>query len=747
MAKHLVIVESIGKIKKINEYLGSDYIVKASFGHCMDLDKDNLSIDIENNYKPNYVITNHKVVNELKDFASKSKSIIIASDNDREGEAIAWSLAQILKLKIETNPRIIFTEITKKAIEYAINNPSIINMNMVYAQQARRLLDRLVGYKISPLLKNLNAKSAGRVQSVVVKIIKDKEEEINSTKIESYLKLLGILKYKKLLMKCNNDIIFNLKDEAINFLKLFNKNTIFKVINIEDCESISKPSPPFITSTLQQDASTKLKFSIKQTMDIAQKLYEAGYITYMRTDSLNLSKDAINSCKNYIIKNYGEEYSNPKQYTSSNNAQEAHEAIRPTNLNLENINSEDKYQIKLYNLIWKRTIASQMTPAKINIQKIYIDTINNNNSILNKHYWIYTYKNIIFEGYLKIYNNLENDLNEENINKLDIKIDSILKFDKINIFQEYNKLPYRYNEANLVKFLEKNNIGRPSTFANIISKVIERNYVEIKDIPGISKKSEIIELNKEYIISESSLDIIIGKESKKIVPTDLGIKTTEFLEKYFNNIIQINFTVEYELYLDKIAEGKAKWFNILDIFYKTLNQMIEKLKLELNLEKKIDNIIGVYENENIYIGKGKYGPYIKYNNKFYSIPEETIELNDAIKLLKYPILLGKYNKYKIELYQKYIKYSGKNYPITNPDNITLDLAKEIINNSLNNIKTLNNLKTFNIENKIIHIKNGKYGPYLQLIFDDNSQNIPIPKNIEIDNIDIKTALNIIKLKK
>jgi len=378
MTEHLVIVESAGKIKKINEYLGSDYIVKASFGHFMDLDKNTLSIDIENNYKPLYIITNHKIVNELKNI--KCKSVIIASDNDREGEAIAWSLQETLKLD---NPdRIIFTEITKKAIECAINNPTKINMNMVYAQQARRLLDRLVGYKISPLLKNLNAKSAGRVQSVVVKIINDKEIEINNTELILKLKMIGEFHFteekKKILMKCNNNILFNNKESAIEFLKLINKNSVFKVIKIENKESISNPSSPFVTSTLQQEASTKLKFNIKKTMEIAQKLYEAGYITYMRTDSVNLSKDAINSCKNYIIKNFGVEYSNPKNYSSSNNSQQAHEAIRPTNLNLENIGSNDKDQIKLYNLIWKRTIASQMSAAKINIETIYIDTLNNN---------------------------------------------------------------------------------------------------------------------------------------------------------------------------------------------------------------------------------------------------------------------------------------------------------------------------------------------------------------------------------
>jgi DNA topoisomerase-1 len=751
MAKHLVIVESAGKIKKINEYLGSDYIVKASFGHCMDLDKNTLSIDIENNYKPNYVITNHKVVNELKEIALKSLSVIIASDNDREGEAIAWSLASLLfnndESKIKNNPRIIFTEITKKAILHAINNPTVINMNMVYAQQARRLLDRLVGYKISPLLKNINnAKSAGRVQSVVVKIINDKEKEITSSLLEPYFKTTCDLNYKKQLIKCNNDIKFKLKNDATEFLKLINKNSVFEVIKIDNKESISNPSQPFITSSLQQEASTKLKFNIKQTMDIAQKLYEAGHITYMRTDSLNLSTDAINNCKNYIITNFGEEYSNPKQYTSSNNAQEAHEAIRPTNINLKDILSDDKYQIKLYNLIWKRTIASQMTSAKINIQTIYIDTLNNNNSILNNKYWTSIYKNIIFEGYLKIYNNLDND-DETNLKKINININTILKFNKIKIFEEFNKLPLRFNEANLVKFLEKNNIGRPSTYTSVISKILERNYVEIKDITGINKQSTLIELNNLYNISESVNNIIIGNESKKIVPTELGTKTTEFLETNFNNIIQINFTADYELYLDKIAEGKATWFNVLNNFYKIFNPMVEKLKIM----PIVNNIVGIYENENIYIGKGKYGPYIKYYNNYYSIPNDTIELEEAIKYLIYPKTLGKYNKCKIELYQKYIKHNKKNYAINNPETMTLENAIDIINNLKNDNSNndnsnnfSNNLKNDNkfiIKDKEIYVKNGKYGPYLQIL--PENKNIPIPKNININKIDMNTILNIL----
>jgi len=760
MSKHLVIVESAGKIKKIGEYLGSDYIVKASFGHCMDLDPNNLSIDIENNYNPTYIISKdkHKIVNELKEIAKKCNSIILAADNDREGEAIAWSLSKLLELK--NPPRIIFTEITKKAIEKAINNPIQINMDMVHAQQARRLLDRLVGYKISPILqKNLNnkstAKSAGRVQSVVVKIIKDKEDEIINAISELYLKTSCELEFKKnnincILMKQNEIYKFESLEIAKIFIEQINKNTIFKVIEVQEKISIRKPPPPFITSSLQQEASTKLNFNVKKTMDIAQKLYEGGHITYMRTDSPNLSQDAINSCKKYILDNYGEEYSKPTNYSATNNAQEAHEAIRPTHINNIQLESTDKDQIKLYNLIWKRTIASQMEPAKINVQIILIDTLNNNVSILNKSIWESIHENIIFDGFLKLYNN-----DEKQIEKIEIKINDILSFIKLKTIEEYNKLPLRFNEANLVNFLEKNNIGRPSTYASIISKIIDRNYVEIKDISGIIKSSIIIELNKKFKIIESTKKVTIGKENKKIVPTDLGIKITNFLETHFNDIIQLDFTSEFETYLDKIADNKARWYNVLDIFYKKFDSIVEKLN---NLTINNDLLIGINPEtqKELFVGKGKYGPYIKYFNDtdkpiYISIQSTDITLKDAITLISYPKIIGKIGKKNVEIangkYGIYIKYDKQNFSIPetidNPESINIDQAKYIIETKLNNSP-----KYFTIKNKTIYINNGQYGYFLSIVDNnkDKKQNIPIPKNIDIKNITIKNILEIIALK-
>jgi len=697
MSKNLVIVESAGKIKKISEYLGPNYIVKASFGHCMDLDPNNLSVDIENNYKPNYIISEgkHKVIKELKEIANSCNSVILAADNDREGEAIAWSLSNLLNLK--DPPRIIFTEITKKALQDAINNPKKINIEIVNAQQTRRILDRLVGYKISPILqKNLNmkeAKSAGRVQSVLVKIINEKENEINSKLLDSYLKSIANLEYQKNKIDCILSKNFENNINAINFLNLINKNTIFKVDDIQNKLSVKKPSAPFITSTLQQEASTKLNFTVKKTMEIAQKLYEGGYITYMRTDSPNMSQEAINNCKKYILEKYGEKYSKPINYASSNNAQEAHEAIRPTNIYLDSLESSDKDQIKLYNLIWKKTIASQMSHANINIQTISINTLNNNISILNSARWIATYQTIIFDGFLILYNKDINYSEESDITEIksgiEIKINDILKFNKIKISEEYNKLPLRYNEANLVKFLEKNNIGRPSTYAALINKILERKYVEIKDIPGIKKNSNIIELDKKYKIKEFVKEVTVGKENKKIIPTELGIKITDFLQENFDNIMQIDFTSEFESYLDKIAEGKAKMYNILDKFYKSFEPTLIKLNAITNINS--DNLLGIHPitNQEIFIGSGKYGPYIKImeNNKykFFSIENTDIKLEEALELVSYPKILGKLNKKKVELckgkFGLYIKYDKYNYSIKDDiKNINLEIAKNIIEN-------------------------------------------------------------------
>jgi len=743
----LLIIESPGKIKKMNEILGKNYVIKASIGHIQDLDKKTLSIDIENNFKPYYVICEDKkkVVFELQNLVPNFNDIYLATDEDREGEAIAFSLSKVLNL---VNPkRITFNQITKTAILNALQNPRTINYNLVTAQQTRRLLDRLVGYKISPILyKHINddnnTKSAGRVQSVVIKIINDKEEEINNTLSDIYLKTQGIFENNSNIKIIGLlDYIFTNIDTSKDFLNLINKNTIVKVIDIENKKSIKKPSPPFITSTLQQDASTKLHFSIKKTMEIAQKLYEKGLITYMRTDSPSISDDALNEIKKYILKNYDKKYLDIKKYESKNiNAQEAHECIRPTHIDNIEINL-DKDSNKLYNLIWKRTIASQMSNAIFNVQIIKIDLLNNLNSILifdkKQKYFINENKNIDFDGFLIIYDNLDSE--DNNFNNFNINVNDLLKINKITISQEYTKLPLRYNEANLIKFLEKKGIGRPSTYTSIISKIIDRKYVEIKNIEGINKVSKIIELNNKFKIKEMDKNILIGKENKKIVLTELGKKINNFMINKFDKIIDINFTANFESYLDKIALGQANWITVLKLFYDMFNPIIETLLIE-----NTDKLLGKYQNKEIYVGTGKYGPYIKYyeNNKwnYNKIDNTNITINDMELILEYPKYLGLIDNNQVYIYKGqygfYIKYLNKNISIKEP-NINIDNVKQLI-------ECNNNLKTFNINNKIINLKKGYNNYYLQIINNNKRENISIPKKYNINNLNDKDVINILK---
>jgi DNA topoisomerase-1 len=754
--------------------LGSNYIVKASYGHVQDLDKSTLSVDIQNNFEPNYIITQDKkkVVKELQALAKDCKQVILAADGDREGEAIAWSLSKVLKLQ---NPkRIIFHEITKTSILKALENPTIINMNVVYAQQTRRILDRVVGYLISPILwKYLthDAKSAGRVQSVVVKIIIDKENEITKSISQPYFKTIGEFEYgNENVIKINSSLQagtklyqFESESDARIFLEKISKKTEFKVVTVDNKKSVRKPSPPFITSSLQQEASTKLRFSVKKTMEVAQKLYEQGLITYMRSDSPNISKEAVDEASKYIINTYGKEYSDPKNYQSKNaSSQDAHECIRPTHINQsepENINEDLK---KLYTLIWKRTIASQMSNALINIQTILIDATNSKESIIKfnnvQTYFTSNLENVEFAGYLIVYDNTPED--EEKIcGKLPIKAKDKVLMHKIKISEEYTKPPLRYNEAALVRFMEKNGIGRPSTFASSISKVIDRNYVEIKNIDGIKKNSKQIELNSKYNIKENTKEVSIGKEQKKLVPTSMGNLTNDFMVKHFNPIMDIEFTANFETYLDKIAEGNANWVTVLRIFYDMFNPIVEKLNAEAKNIKQTggnvaDKLLGKNsEDMEIYTGTGKFGPYVKIKEldgkmryaKLIDSSVDKVTLEEAISLLEWPKSLGKIGNAIVTLnrgqYGLYIKCSGKNYSIkdtVDPNNINLKFAEDLIQAG-----DPYALKTFKVKDKVINIKCGEFGNYLQIISKTKKQNIPIPKKISIENITIDQVLQII----
>lgn len=742
--KSLVIVESPGKIIKIQKYLndlGKDtkFIVKASFGHIMNLDSSNLSIDIDNNFKPTYVISKdkRKVVKELKELAKYCDEVIIASDEDREGEKIGADLAHVLKIK---NPkRIVFHEITKNAIMKAVDNPTTINHNMVYAQQARRLLDRLVGYTISPLVWDnvVGGKSAGRVQSVVVKIIIDKENEIKKSVSSPYILTKGLFKIMKKKVK---GVLYNIKlkknymmdniYDAETWLKTIDSKVNMIITNIVNKKSIRKPSPPFITSTLQQDASSKLRFNVKKTMMIAQKLYEAGHITYMRTDSTNLSLDCRNSCRDYIVKTFGSKYSSMKNYTKNKKgAQEAHEAIRPTNINNISINMP-KDNVRLYELIWKRTVASQMSNAIINIMNIDIDFMLDKKSILpKKSIFLCSLENIIFDGFLKLYNNIESD-EEKQSGKINISVGEKVKLKELTISEEYTKPPYRYNEANIVKYLEKKGIGRPSTYASIISKIMDRKYIEVKNIDGVKKESNILLLNSKYKLSKKKKDIFIGKEKNKMVPTEMGNKINNFMETNFNNIMMIDFTAKFEEYLDMVAEGKAKWYNILQKYYDELSPNVNKLKKS---KTKQGNVLGTFKNMDVVIGEGKYGPYIYYNSKYTAIKDINISLKDAIEYLSYPKYLGNVGKKKVYLhigrYGKYCKVGTKNVSLKDfKGEITLENLKKFFS------KDRYALKTFNIDDMIIHIKNGQYGPYIQIIKNNKKVNKSLSKNIKIESI-------------
>ena len=762
MSKILVIVESPGKIKKINEYLGANYIVKASFGHVQDLDKETLSIDVENNFKPFYKVSSDKVkvVKELKDLARECKEVILASDEDREGEAIAWSLKEVLKLK--DPKRIVFHEITKKAISEAVENPRGLNQDMIDAQQARRLLDRLMGYKISPILWAYKVgESAGRVQSVVVRILTDKEKEIEQAVAEPFLKTVGEFSIKD--TKFNGTLNYQFKniDKAKDFYQQLDNSCIYTVISVENKKSVRKPSPPFITSTLQQEASTKLGFAVKRTMDVAQKLYEAGLITYMRTDSTNLSEDALKAAEKYIKENYGKEYVDKKTYTTKGKgAQEAHEAIRPTHLETsEAPDNMDKDAQRLYSLIWKRTIACQMANTKVNIQTINIDITKNKTSVLvfskKQYYFVSSLENIEFDGFLKVYDNTSED-DEAVKGKIEIKEKDTVEMHKMKTTEEYTKLPLRYNEAGLIKYLEKNGIGRPSTYASIISKIIEKKYVEIKNIDGIKKDSQMLELSDKYKLKESKKEIMVGKENKKLVPTEKGNQIVEFLLTNFNPVMDIKFTADFEEYLDKIADGKAKWHNILNQFYQLFNPICETLLKDVKANPTVantDESLGVDpESElEIFKGSGKYGPYVKRLKevgtkewKFASIKDDKISLEEAIELLRYPVVLGKVGKAEVVLHKGqfgfYIKFADKNYSIKDKesDEITLDYAKTLIESGDKYA-----VKSFNIKNKVINVKSGQYGPYLQIISGKSKSNIPIPKSYDYENLTAEQALEII----
>ena len=758
-SKYLVIVESPAKTKKIELFLGSDYTVQASFGHIMNLDSKNLSIDVDNNFEPHYIVNpdKKKVVTNLLYYKSKCDEVIIASDLDREGEQIGFSVANILKLN---NPkRIVFNQITKAALLDAVSKPTIINMNMVHSQQARRLLDRLMGYKISPILQTYlqGSLSAGRVQSITVMIIVNKENEIKES-IQNiidkpFFKSTSDFKFNDnnisaTLMKDKEQYKIESKEDAIEILNKLNKKIVCKIIDVIVNEVKRNPPPPHTTATLMQEASTKFGMGAKKCMEVAQKLYEGGYITYMRTDSTALSKEAVGMIKKYVNENYGENYYQYRDYKSKDeHSQEAHECIRQTHMEdekLEGDNITNDMQ-KLYSIIYKRTVASLMAQAIFDVQTINIDiTDNSNNTILPKDtFYQAVYEELKFDGYLAVYND-KTDSENQDIKKGKLEIiegskNTIIDFVEMNINETFTTPILHYNEAGLIKYLKKESIGRPSTYASIISKIIEREYVKIQNIEGIPKDVLYMSVSsKKYgTIKEKTKQVKIGSEKQKIVATELGIKVNSFLMEHFKPIMDIKFTAHLEDKLDKIAEGKIKWFNLLREYYDVFNPICEKLsndkpqKSLTDAYSANDKNLGEYNGQSIYLTKSKFGWCVKmmenekwrYGNIGDMDPKD-ITLNDAISFLEYPKDVGKIASSTVSLckgkFGFYFKIGAKLIGIKDKDindlsnDELLDLAKEICSKSNEEKKDSLPSNCYMIGKTKVYIKEGEHGPYIMV---------------------------------
>ena len=743
--KSVVIVESPAKAKTIEKYLGADFTVTSSLGHIRDLPKKGMSIDIKNGFKPNYEVSpeKEKLVKDLKKLVSNSDKVWLATDEDREGEAIAWHLYETLNLKKIETKRIVFHEITKPAILKAIQNPRDLDLNTVNAQQARRILDRLVGYELSPILwkKVKKGLSAGRVQSVAVRLIVDREREIDAFKNEFYYKITGdFLLDEGQILKAELKNKFNDYETAFKFLNSI-LNATFKVEDIVVKPAKKTPAPPFTTSTLQQEASRKLGFSVKRTMSVAQKLYEAGIITYMRTDSVNLSETAIDQITEQINNQFGGKYLKNRKYeTKSAGAQEAHEAIRPTNMSVTGLKG-GKEDAKLYDLIWKRTIACQMADAQLERTNVTISISN------SKELFASQGEVIVFDGFLKVYMESKEDDNEDDeySNLLPpLKVNQALNLEKSVARQTFKRPPARYNEAALVKKLEEMGIGRPSTYAPTISTIQERGYVEKKDVDGVKRDYFIITLAKGKIKEDSKTETY-GTEKAKLFPTDIGIVVTDFLIKYFEEIVDYNFTAKVEEEFDEIANGKKEWTKMLKEFYDSFHPNITQMDDVKRSDAVQARELGIDPNtgKQIYAKFGKFGPMLQLGEneeepKFAKIPSnykiDTITLEEAIKLFELPRVLGiapdgDELSTQIGRYGPYLKKGKANISITKDEvySMTFDdamsrFASKTIGVNPNAILLFDDGK--------IQVIRGRFGPYLT----DGTKNVKIPRNINPETL-------------
>ena len=754
MPKNLVIVESATKAKTIEKILGQDFKVVSCVGHISDLPVKELGVDVDNDFKPKYIIPTEKkpVIKDLKKFVSESDKVWLASDEDREGEAIAWHLYENLNLTNKDYDRIVFHEITKNAILTALDSPREINYNLVNAQQARRVLDRLVGYELSPVLwrKVKTGLSAGRVQSVSVRLIVEKEREIKNFLTNSAFKSIGIFKNSS---GVNLRAELNNKFDSSHEVKLFlqkNINAIYTVSNVEKKPAKKSPTPPFTTSTLQQEASRKLGFGVTRTMSTAQKLYEAGLITYMRTDSVTISEEAKTSILSKIESKYGDSYVNLRNYKNKNkSAQEAHEAVRPTDISVEDISS-DYDQQRLYQLIWRRTISSQMSDAQIERTVVNIDS----NSF--DQIFIARGEVIKFDGFLRVYNEgTDDEVQEEKGILPQLNVNENLDLVNIISRESFSRPPSRYTEASLVKKLEELGIGRPATYATTISTIQNRGYVSKGENEGQERTYKSIELKNGDIIESTSTEKT-GSNKGKLVPTDIGIIVNDFLVDNFNNILDYGFTAEVEKSFDKIAEGNQNWTDIIKQFYTDFHTNVNIVK-DTAERQSGEKILGEdpVSGRVVKVRLGKFGPIAQIGTIddedkpiFASLTKDqqldTITLNEALELFKFPKEIGTYKGETVTVnngrYGPYLKYSSKSISIPkeiDPHSVNIDSAIPLIDEKLKSDEPIH------IYNDLPVIKGkGRFGPFIKW----NEMFINVNKTYDFDNLTVENIEELIELK-
>ncbi len=761
MEENLVIVESPAKAKTIEKFLGKDYLVKSSYGHIRDLQKKDFGIDIENNFEPQYIVSDDKkeIVKDLKKLAKGAKMVWLASDEDREGEAISWHLSEVLELNPSNTKRIVFHEITKGAIENAIKNPRTIDKNLVDAQQARRVLDRLVGFELSPVLwkKVKPSLSAGRVQSVAVRLIVEREREIFAFHSESSFKISAIFdwvdaKGQNQELKAELPIRYKKIEEARAFLaKCADAN--FAISDVQKKPYKKTPAAPFTTSTLQQEASRKLGYSVSQTMSIAQKLYENGFISYMRTDSVNLSETALEMAKNAIKSTMGDKYHHLRTYkTKSKGAQEAHEAIRPTYFDKEKITGTNTEQ-KLYELIWKRTIASQMSDAELEKTIITIASDRFSES------FIATGEVIKFDGFLKVYlESHDNETDEDEDSSLlpPVRVADNLLLKKVEARERWSQKPARYTEASLVRKLEEQGIGRPSTYAPTISTIQQREYVIKEERDGVERKYNLLTLLKGKVKEEVKTEIT-GAERNKLFPTDMGMVVTDFLVKHFENIISYDFTAKVEKEFDEIAEGKLQWQKAIGDFYQPFHaQVIETTNT--SERNNGERILGVdpQSGKNILVRIGRFGPVVQIGDstegeekpRFASLRRdqhlETITIEEALELFRLPRQVGEYEEKVISVaigrFGPYVKHGSQFVSLKKTDDpytVELSRAIELIEEK-REVDAKKLIASFK-EDDTLFILNGRWGAYIQY----KKDNVKIPKGTVAETLTFDEVMAIV----